>query len=215
MSLHFAFLALGLLAAAARLPFAGGTRGPGFAVLKTVPMIAFTGAAISGGAPAYLAGALMLLALGDFALARPGRAAFLYGLSAFGLAHLVFIVLFQSLGGAQILEAFATAPPLATGLLLLALSTEIWLAPYAGRLAWPLRGYIVLITGMGLAALALPAGLGLVTTGAALFIASDLILALRLFRIAKRASTARPAARMLWALYISGQALIVIGLTPV
>ena len=66
---------------------------------KTLPLLAFTLASYLSGAPAFLTAALFLSALGDLALSRTGRAAFLYGLCSFALAHLVFIILFQSLGG--------------------------------------------------------------------------------------------------------------------
>lgn len=201
----------GLVVALIYLPRAGRTGDWASGVLKGVPVASFALASAAGGGPAFLSMALALSALGDLALSRPGRAAFLYGLVSFALAHLLFILCFRQLGSLELWEAFAVAPVLAFALVLGALSTELWLAPHTGRLAWPVRGYIVLITLMGLAALALPASLWPVTLGAALFIGSDLILSLRLFRLAEDAPLAIWASRALWLLYIAGQALILVG----
>ena len=179
---------------------------------KTLPLLAFTLASYLSGAPAFLTAALFLSALGDLALSRTGRAAFLYGLCSFALAHLVFIILFQSLGGGAIWQAFSIAPLIALVLLVISASTELWLAPFTGGLRWPVRIYVALITLMGLAALALPPAFGLVVIGAALFILSDMILSIRLFRLAEDDPSARAAAVALWVSYIAGQAMIVLGI---
>ena len=181
-------------------------------VIKTLPLALFALASYLAEAPAFLTLALVFSALGDLALSREGRAAFLYGLSAFAIAHLMFIVLFQSLGGVQLWESFVAAPLYAAILVAAALSTEVWLAPYTGALKWPVRGYVTLITAMGLAALALPAGFGWVAVGAALFILSDMVLSVRLFRLPEGDARRVPAALALWVLYIAGQALIVLGI---
>ncbi len=60
-------------------------------------------------------------------------------------------------------------------------ATEFWLAPHTGSLRWPVRFYVLVITAMGLSALTLP--LGLAPLGAALFIVSDTLLAIDLFRL--------------------------------
>ena len=200
----------GLAAAAAYLPLAGKPPGVTRSVLKTLPLTAFAMAAfVTGGSP-FLVAAFALSALGDLALSRDGRAAFLYGLSAFGLAHLLFVLTFLGVSGLPVWEAFVTAPLLAAALILLALSTEVWLAPHTGALRWPVRAYVVLITAMGLACLTLPDGLAMARLGVLLFIASDLILSVRLFRLPDTHAAALPASRTLWGLYIAGQALILI-----
>ena len=65
---------------------------------------------------------------------------------------------------------------------------------------------------MALCAVLLPAddGRWLVQTGVAAFVASDLVLALRMF-ILKPPRTRLIAARLLWPLYWGGQALILFG----
>mgnify|MGYP002373670787 CR=1 FL=1 len=98
------------------------------------------------------------------------------------------------------------------GLLGLLVSTEVWLASRTGELRWPVRGYVVLIGLMGLAAVLLPAAPGqmVLRLGAALFILSDLMLAVQLF-VAKDAGVCRRLALALWPAYWAAQALIAWG----
>lgn len=203
---------LGLLVSTGYLVMTTRPESAARSVVKTLPLALFTLASWTAGAPAFLTVALFLSALGDLALSRTGRAAFLYGLSAFALAHLMFIILFQSLGAAQIWESFALAPIPAVLFLVVSLSSELWLAPHTGAMKWPVRVYVVLITLMGLAALALPAGFSIVVVGAGLFVLSDLILSIHLFRLADDDPRATPAAWALWVFYIAGQALILHGI---
>jgi len=177
-------------------------------LVKTVPLALFALTSWAAEAPAFLTLALLFSAVGDLALSRVGRMAFLYGLASFAIAHLMFIMLFQSLGAAQLWEAFALAPAPALIVMLIALSSELWLAPYTGALRTPVRIYVALITLMGLAALALPGGYAVVAIGAGLFILSDLILAIRLFRLPEGDARTAPAGWALWLFYVAGQALI-------
>ncbi len=179
--------------------------------VKVAPLACFTVAAWQAGAPPFLVAALFLSALGDFALSRDGRAAFLFGLSAFGLAHLCFAILFHGLGSQGAIEAFSVRPILAAIVVVAALSSEIWLAPFTGAMRWPVRGYVALIAYMALTALALSVGFGLVIFGALLFIASDAILSVSLFRFKPDGSRQRGAAWSLWVLYIAAVALITWG----
>ncbi len=178
--------------------------------IKTIPLLGFATAAALWSAPPLLIAALTLSSLGDLALSRPGRAAFLYGLSAFAMAHLLYVLTFQAAGTDPLWEAFSHAPLAAAVLMLLALSTELWLTPYTGGLAWPVRAYVALITAMGLAALGLS---GLAVLGAALFITSDILLALQLFRLTPVQPAYKPAGYAVWTLYIAGQFLILMAFT--
>ena len=196
--------------------------------LKTLPLLCFAMAAYLGDAPAFLALALFLSALGDFALSRDGRKAFLYGLSAFALAHLVYIIVFLNLANTAVWEAFAIAPVAAVAMLVFAFSTELWLAPHTGKLRWPVRVYIGLITLMGLASLTLPLEArfymaegeviafhlphAMVILGAGLFIISDLILSIRMFRLQGDSPRKRIASWGVWLFYIAGQLLILAGI---
>ncbi len=183
-------------------------------VIKTLPLTCFALAAWVSAAPVWLTAALILSGVGDFALSRPGRKAFLYGLAAFLLAHVMFILLFAliTIAAPPSWVAFSLNPLPALTLLMGALSTELWLAPHAGALRWPVRVYVAVITLMGLAALALPTGYSVVVLGAMLFILSDLILAVRTFRLSDGDPRAPSASRGLWVFYIAGQALIVAGI---
>src|SRR5690606_29686032 len=115
--------------------------------------------AVAARAPGLVAVGLALGALGDLFLSRPGTRAFLAGMAAFAAGHLAYAAEFLVPGA---------GPPLlpAAALLVLALSTEAWLAPRTGALRWPVRGYVAVITLMALAALTLPAGRGLALAGA-------------------------------------------------
>lgn len=174
--------------------------------IKTWAVVALALGGIGFGAPGWVIGGLALGAVGDFCLSRSGLSAFLAGMAAFGLGHLVYAAGFyrpDGLSGALWLGA-----PIA----LLALSTELWLAPHTGSLRWPVRAYVVIITAMALAALTLGATGGIVIVGALLFLVSDLLLALDLFVLADGASRLRPVLQVtLWVAYWGGQALILLG----
>lgn len=156
---------------------------------------------------------LALGALGDLLLALGGVQRFLAGVAAFGLGHLAYAggLLLRSgdLGfdGVSVAEGAALG-----GLLALLVSTEVWLAPRTGDLRQPVRAYVGLIGLMGVAAVLVPAhhGQGVLRVGAALFILSDLMLALQLF-VVKDAGTRRRLALALWPAYWAGQALIALG----
>ncbi len=201
-----------LLAALAYLPLANRPPSLPRSALKTAPLLLLAAAARAAEAPAPLTLALLLSALGDLALSREGRAAFLSGLSAFALAHLAYVALFLNMAPAPLLAGIARHPAAALAMLLLAASSEVWLAPHAGPLRWPVRAYVLAITAMGLAALT--TGSALPSTGAALFILSDFILALRMFRIRPGTPASARAGRAVWALYIAGQSLILLGGAP-
>ncbi|HHL22192.1 MAG TPA: lysoplasmalogenase, partial [Aliiroseovarius sp.] len=108
-----ALLAAGLVAALVYLVWVGRGASAGRSVLKTVPLAAFALWAWLADAPGLLVVALVLSALGDLALSRPGERAFLAGLVAFAFAHVAYVVLFSMLAGAWPWYAFARAPGVA------------------------------------------------------------------------------------------------------
>ncbi|MEO3416420.1 lysoplasmalogenase family protein [Roseovarius sp. CAU 1744] len=171
-------------------------------IFKTVPVAMLALVAGLAGGPDLLVLALALSALGDLALSRAGDRAFLVGLGSFALAHLAYIVLFASLATGWP----ALFPVLA--LVAYAISTEVWLIPYTAALRGPVRLYVVLITGMGIAALALPGMVSMALIGAGAFVASDTILAVQLFRLSPQSRWYAPAEWSLWALYYGAQLLI-------
>lgn len=195
-----------MLAAGAVLAYLPMTDKPPSAlrsIVKTVPLAACAILAAGMGAPGLLVAGFALSALGDLALSRTGDRAFLLGLCAFAAAHVCYVVLFAGL-----VEVWLIWPVILLGLL--ALSTEWWLAPHTGELRWPVRIYVGLICAMGVAGFALPDGLRLASLGAALFMVSDIILAVQLFRLPQRGVRARWAGYVLWMLYAGGQGAILL-----
>ncbi len=176
--------------------------------VKTGSVAALALAAPGLSAPWAITLGLALGAVGDFCLSRPGERAFLAGMGAFAAGHLAYLAAFVGFG--------ATLPGAGAilGLLVLGASTELWLAPRTGALRWPVRGYVLIILAMALAALGLPpegfAGQGLVLLGALSFVASDLILAVEMF-VLPEGRLRQIARRVLWVLYWGGQALILWG----
>lgn len=156
----------------------------------------------------WLALALGASALGDLALSRPGERAFLAGMVAFGLAHLVYVGLFVAAGG---LPRWDPAL-LAVAVTLAAIG--FWLgrlyASQAGNLAWPVRGYVTLIVVMAVTAVFVPAGPGawLIHAGALTFVVSDAILGQREFL--RRSWPGQEIA--IWAAYYIAQVLLFAGI---
>ncbi len=200
------FLTVALMAALVQgVMVAKGLEGswPG-ALVKTLSVALLAAEAVVLGAPAWIVAGLALGAVGDFALTRAGERAFLAGMAAFGLGHLAYAVGFAQ-GG---VPGWIGALPLPVMFGLVAW----WLARDAGRLRGPVGAYGVVIGAMAAVVVAMPhhTGWKMVALGVALFVASDLLLAVRLFR----PGTARRAwafGLALWPLYWLGQALILIG----
>ena len=170
--------------------------------IKTGSVAALVLAGLAMGAPAAMLLGLALAAAGDFSLSRRGDGAFMAGMAAFGLGHLAYLGAFLAAGSGH--APFWTVAPL----IVLAASTEVWLAPHTGALLWPVRAYVFVIVIMALAALTLGPGHVLLLIGVGLFMASDLMLALERFVL-------RPVTpglgRAVWASYWLGQALILAG----
>lgn len=177
--------------------------------IKTVPVAAFALAGWLAGAPLLLVGALALSALGDLALSRGSERTFLIGLASFALAHLAYVTLFIAMNPAPLWRVLVDEPVLVACLIGLGASAEFWLMPHTHRFTWPVRIYVALIVAMGIAALAL--GRGPVAAGAALFILSDMVLSLLLFRIEEDHPLASASGWLVWCFYIAGQSLILAG----
>jgi uncharacterized membrane protein YhhN len=153
---------------------------------------------------------LALGAAGDLFLALRGARMFLAGMAAFGAGHLAYaagLMLRTAEIGFDGLSA-AEWGALA-GLLALVVSTEAWLAPRTGALRGAVRVYVALIGGMGLAVLLVPQAAGQLQlrVGAALFILSDFLLALRLF-VVRDPRLQRMLSLKLWPAYWLGQLVI-------
>lgn len=177
--------------------------GPGASTAKTASVALLALIAAMAGAPLPVTLGLAFGALGDFFLTRRGDSAFLAGMAAFATGHLLYVLwMFTPEQAARAIWALPVAA--------LALSTELWLLPRTGALVWPVRAYVWIIAAMAAAAATLPGWHAPAIWGAALFLASDLLLSLRLFVVTGPARQ-RLLSRLLWPAYWCGQALILLG----
>ncbi len=161
------------------------------------------------GGPILLVAALAFSALGDAFLAGKAERWLLPGMGAFFLAHALYVALFWQLG-----EGGSPLPvKLAQGVLVLGgVAFLFWLTPYVDKpMRNPVIAYTAVILMMGAAALALPEAYRLVSLGALMFIASDVILSLQLFRKPPDQPASIPSSLAVWILYFGGQALIAWG----
>lgn len=179
-------------------------------VAAIVPLVVF--AAMQGGLGLLLL-ALVLCLAGDFFLSLKGDAAFLAGVGAFALGHVAYIALFLTHPLAE--PAVIGQMPFVLVAVAL-LGTAAIVAPILFRGAGPLRfavlGYVPMIVGMGIAGLGFALQMPLVSIGALLFVASDLVLGLEMFVLKSGTWAARLAPFWVWATYWSAQVLIVLGL---
>ena len=186
------------------------------AALKTGSVAGLALGGLAAGAPVWIVAGLALGSVGDFALTRSSQRAFLAGMAAFALGHLAYASGFWLRG--QELVALGQAGPGLWGwlalvpLALLLGSTEVWLAPHTGALRGPVRAYVGVIGVMAATAVLLVAQDGdrTLQAGSGLFVLSDLVLAIRLFR-APGPDRARLLSLAVWPLYWLGQALILYG----
>lgn len=165
--------------------------------------------ALLAGLPA-LALALALCSLGDVILSRPGDKAFLGGLIAFALGHLAWIAVFFVYlvpDPAQLAAPLAIA--LLIGLAVLACVMVRVLLPNAGDLRLPVAVYIGIIITMGICGLMTAEPL--VVLGALTFAASDTLLGLQTFVLARGDRAERWANVLIWPLYWGAIVLLTLG----
>lgn len=162
------------------------------------------------GGPVLLVAALALSSLGDAFLADKGQRGLLPGMAAFFLAHAAYVPLFWGLA-----DGVGWSWPVKFGQLVLVIGGAAflrWLVPSVDRgMRLPVMAYAAVILVMGAAAIALPPALWKVTLGALMFIASDVILSLQLFRRPADAPPLLMPSLAVWFLYFGGQALITWG----
>lgn len=163
------------------------------------------------GGPLLLVAALALSAVGDAFLAGKAERWLLPGMAAFFLAHAAYVPLFWQLGEG------GWAWPVKAAQAVLVIGGVIflrWLVPFVEpKMRLPVILYTGVILMMGAAAIALPGAYWLATLGALMFIASDVILSLLLFRQPKDLLANIPASLAVWGLYFGGQVLIALGIT--
>lgn len=175
--------------------------------LAPIALFWFGSSVMAGDVVWVMAFGLLCGVLGDFFLSRPGQQAFLAGMAAFGLGHLVYAVGLLSrsaeLGFAEFSGMHFWALALLAGLVA---STEVWLAPRTGSLRWPVRAYVLMIAIMACTVIFLPQNPGTSSLyfGAALFLLSDLLLSIRLF-VARGQGMRALLGAVLWPAYVIGQ----------
>ncbi len=155
--------------------------------------------------PILLTAALLACAVGDAFLAQDDEKAFLFGLGAFLVGHVLYVALFYNLGSAETVVAQPLRLAVGAALVLFAMASTIRLVPAAGRLGPAVGAYITVIMAMGLAALLTP-GWGIVA-GALFFMASDTVLAAQKFLLPDE-NAPHPRALFVWVSYYLAQALI-------
>lgn len=167
--------------------------------------------ALIEGGPVLLAAAVLLSAAGDAFLAQDSEKTFLAGLASFLTAHLVYFALFVMVGsGLEILTVqwwrliLPVLAIIAGGVLLLRLLRTV-----PTSLQLPITVYVAAIAAMMLASATVP--VPLVMLGAALFVASDAILAVERFLLAPTSPHRTWAGPAVWVLYYLAQALITLG----
>ncbi|MEQ9505043.1 MAG: lysoplasmalogenase [Hyphomonas sp.] len=205
MSLYIA-LALGAVYGAA---FCYRDRGLAGLLIKTGSTALLALYAFLEGGPLLLVAALAFSALGDAFLAGKPERWLLPGMGAFFVAHAAYVPLFWSLGADE-----RTLAVLAAQIVLVFGGAAFirWLMPWIERgMRLPVIAYGAVILMMGAAALALPEAYRIVSLGALMFIASDVILSLQLFRKPADEPASVPSSLAVWILYFGGQALIAWG----
>ena len=184
-------------------------------VIKTVPVAALAVMALivqgPSGLPLLLPVALILSALGDAFLAGDPKRWLPLGLASFLVAHILYAVLFWTLGGAASLgetwRAGAIGLTALSGVAMLS-----WLWRHLGALRPAVAVYVAAIVAMVSTSLLLPVQAWPVMVGALAFMASDAILSGDLFRKAHLAGSERLSIYAVWGLYYGGQAAIAYGL---
>jgi uncharacterized membrane protein YhhN len=189
-------------------------RPPSFvrALVKTAFMGAAAGALVSAGAPFPLVAAIVFSAIGDFFLAFKSKWTLPFGILAFLVAQLTYVLIFTAIwffsgDNSPLLPRYlAMGAVIVTAILFL-----VWMAPKLGWMALGVVPYAIATTGMGVAAMWLPWAGWPAMLGALLFLASDFVLAVELFRSPADAPVRRITAPVVWWTYAAAQALIILG----
>lgn len=186
------------------------------AAVKTLFMAALTAAFVAAGAPLPLLVALGAAALGDFFLAFDKKWILPFGILAFLIAQLAYLLIFFALWFFSGDNSPLWPRYIAMGLVIAtAVGFLIWMAPKLGWMALGVVPYSIAITAMASQAMWLPwpgwpAMLGVVS-----FLVSDFVLAAELFRLPPDAPARRITTPVVWWTYAAAQLLIVTGIVSV
>ncbi len=210
-SLSNGTLLLAFAAAVAYLPMQAAAPSWRRTVAKTAGVALLAVLAVLEQGPWLLVVGLALSAAGDAFLAQEGERPFLAGLASFLAGHVAYVGLFLTLGqGLSLLSAEPWRLALdlvvivAAGLLLRRLLPAV-----GSDMRVPVTVYVIAILAMMLAASTVSAPL--VVAGAALFVASDAILATQKFLLPAGSPGHRRAGPAVWILYFLAQVAITLG----
>lgn len=180
--------------------------------MKTVVKVAATALltlwAYQVGGPWLLVTALALGTIGDGFMSGNPKKWLLPGLLAFFAGHLAYLALFMK---APHVPIDSVTLSMACAVFILSGGFVVYLWKSLGDMRWPVVAYTIVIAFMGAAAVTLDIGTPLVAVGAAMFIISDVLVALEVFEIEEDARIRFITSPLLWALYFGGQALIAYG----
>lgn len=186
------------------------------AVLAAITMVTGLG---GGGERAYvmawglLAAGFALCALGDAFLAGDPKRWLAPGLAAFLLGHICFIALFSHALAVDGLPP--VGPAIWAGMALVVLAGGgmlAWLWRDLGSLRWPVVAYVVVIAVMACTGLIDAASRPAWAIGGLMFMASDAILAVQLFKQRELLVSPRLNAWAIWFLYYAAQIAFLIGM---
>lgn len=183
------------------------------AVWKTLPVLLLAVYALIMEAPGLLVAALVLSALGDAFLAYPGEKNFVGGLASFLLAHVAYAVLFLLVGDIGFLSDDAVRMAVIVLLVVLAAGLVVFLWRPAGRLAPAVLAYATVIVAMAVLSLSVPTVV--VVAGAALFLSSDIVLAIQTFRMGESHPLRGLASIYVWASYFAAQLVLTLSLVAI
>jgi uncharacterized membrane protein YhhN len=129
-------------------------------------------------------------------------------MAAFFAAHVAYVIFFWGLEAAPrgLLNTGAQVALVFGGAVFVR-----WLSPWLGKMRLPVFAYAIVILVMGAAALRLGPAYWPVTLGAVMFIASDMILSLQLFKKPADQPAGIVSSLAVWDLYFFGQLLIAWG----
>jgi len=147
----------------------------------------------------FMGAGFLASALGDYLLDFPDDKYFMSGLIAFFVAHLAFL--------AYLWPYASWSVPLCVAIAIFTLVFYVWLQPYLEKgLTIPVAAYSLVIALMGMAAITTSLPSILIPIGAALFIASDVVLSVEKFKTKFKFDKT-----INWILYASGQIALAVG----
>lgn len=175
-------------------------------IVKTLSVLLLALAGYLGRAEDLLILALCLSGLGDYLLSRDSEAQFMAGVVAFASAHIAYVALFLTTGGAGLHRLSQSDLIIVAGLTLFGLFMMRALYRNAGDLRVAVCIYVPVILSMGVAALMMPGGFLGVTFAAFLFMVSDSILASEMFLLRDGHPLRRITPFAVWSTYWLAQA---------